>query len=190
MKLERILPFARTLLQTAVQPGTYAVDATAGNGHDTCFLAELVGDTGKVFAFDIQEQAIQATAVRLKENHLADRAQLFKTGHENLLTCLPEDAVGNVTGAVFNLGYLPGGDKDIVTKPNSTIEAIEQLLEIMAIEGIIVLVIYHGHPEGQIERDEVLHYVSTLDQKKAHILRYQFINQANNPPFIVAIEKR
>jgi tRNA A58 N-methylase Trm61 len=190
MKLERILPFARTLLQTAVKPGDYAVDATAGNGHDTCFLAELVGNNGKVFAFDIQAQAIENTMARLKENHLEDRAVVFQTGHENLLQCLPEDAKGKVTGAVFNLGYLPGGDKEIVTKPNSTIEAIEQLLEIMAPEGIIVLVIYHGHPEGQVERDEVLNYASALDQKKAHVLRYQFINQINNPPFIVAIEKR
>lgn len=190
MKLERILPFARTLLQRVVQPGDYAVDATMGNGHDTCFLADLVGDHGKVFAFDIQQQALENTNLRLEEQKLASRASLFHASHDELLNCLPLEAHGKVTGAVFNLGYLPGGDKEIVTKPNSTISAIKQLLEVMAPEGIIVLVIYHGHAEGQIERDEVIEFVTGLDQKHAHVLRYEFINQTNNPPFIIAVEKR
>jgi hypothetical protein len=190
MKLERILPFVRTLLGTAVKPGDYAIDATMGNGHDTCFLANLVGEHGKVFAFDIQEQALVNTKLRLEEQKLEHRAVLFHASHDELLQRLPQEAHGKITGAVFNLGYLPGGDKEIVTRPNSTIAAIEQLLEVMAQEGIIVLVIYHGHPEGQIERDEVIEFVTNLDQKQAHVLRYEFINQKNNPPFIIAVEKR
>lgn len=67
MKLERVLPFARSLLQTAVKEGDYAVDATLGNGHDTCFLAEIVGDSGKVFGFDIQKEAIESSTTRLKK---------------------------------------------------------------------------------------------------------------------------
>ena len=66
---------------------------------------------------------------------------------------IPFEYHGKITGAIFNLGYLPGGDKTIVTKPETTISAIEQLFTIMAPEGIIVLVIYHGHPEGAVERD-------------------------------------
>ena len=69
MKLERVLPFARTLPQTAVKEGDYAVDATLGNGHDTCFLAEIVGDSGKVFGFDIQKEAIESSTTRLKEKN-------------------------------------------------------------------------------------------------------------------------
>ncbi|WP_369902168.1 class I SAM-dependent methyltransferase [Bacillus manliponensis] len=190
MKLERVLPFARKLLQTAVKEGDYAVDATLGNGHDTCFLAEIVGDSGKVFGFDIQKEAIESSANRLQEKGLENRAVLIHDSHDTLLSVLTEEAKGKVTGAVFNLGYLPGGDKEIVTKPNSTIAAIEQLLQVMPPEGIIVLVIYHGHPEGQVERDAVLQFAKNLDQKEAHVLRYGFINQQNNPPFIVAIEKR
>ncbi|EOW9528129.1 class I SAM-dependent methyltransferase [Bacillus cytotoxicus] len=190
MKLERVLPFARTLLQTAVKEGDYAVDATLGNGHDTCFLAEIVGENGKVFGFDIQKEAIENSAARLKEKGLEERTVLIHNSHDTLLSVLPAEAKEKVTGAIFNLGYLPGGDKHIVTKSNSTIAAIEQLLEIMAPEGIIVLVIYHGHPEGKIERDAVLQFAESLDQKQAHVLRYGFINQQNNPPFIVAIEKR
>lgn len=190
MKLERILPFARTLLERAVKEGDYAVDATLGNGHDTCFLAELVGENGKVFGFDIQKEAITNSSTLLQEKGLNERAVLIHDSHDTLIAVLPEEAKGKVTGAIFNLGYLPGGDKNIVTKPNSTLSAIEQLLEVMAPEGIIVLVIYHGHPEGQIERDAVLQFAAEIDQKQAHVLRYGFINQQNNPPFIVAIEKR
>ncbi|WP_242217815.1 class I SAM-dependent methyltransferase [Bacillus cereus group sp. BfR-BA-01380] len=190
MKLERILPFARTLLERAVQEGDYVVDATLGNGHDTCFLAELVGENGKVFGFDIQEEAISNSSARLQEKGLAERTVLIHDSHDALTAVLPENAKGKVTGAIFNLGYLPGGDKSIVTKPNSTLSALQQLLEVMAPEGIIILVIYHGHPEGQIERDAVVKFAGQLDQKEAHVLKYEFMNQQNNPPFIIAIEKR
>lgn len=190
MKLEGILPFARTLLKKAVQSGDSVVDATIGNGHDTLFLAELVGDSGHVFGFDIQEEAIQQTKHRLSQQGHIENISLFHRGHEHILTTIPASFHGRITGAIFNLGYLPGGDKSVVTTAKTTIMAIEQLLEIMAKEGLIVLVIYHGHQEGAVERDELLPFVRQLDQKKVHVLQYQFINQTNHPPFIVAIEKR
>ncbi len=96
---------------------------------------------------------------------------------------------GHIDAAIFNLGYLPKGDKSIVTKPDTTIQAINSLLSLMSIEGIIVLVIYHGHSEGQIEKHALLDYLSTLDQKHAQVLQYQFLNQRNHAPFICAIEK-
>lgn len=187
MKLERILPFARHLLKLAVQQGDIAIDATIGNGHDTLFLSDLVGESGHVFGFDIQTQALENTKNRLEDRK---NVTLHLASHDQLKSLVPTSYHGKITGAIFNLGYLPGGDKQIVTKPHSTIAAIEQLLDIMAQEGIIVLVIYHGHPEGKVERDELLTFVSRLDQQKVHVLKYQFINQQNNPPFIIAIEKR
>jgi 16S rRNA C1402 N4-methylase RsmH len=190
MKLERILPFARSLLELAVKPGDIAVDATVGNGHDTIFLANLTGPAGRIYGFDIQDEAIMSCKTKLKEQDLHEQVTLFHTGHENIMDSIPPLHFGKITGAIFNLGYLPGGDKNIVTVPETTIEAINQLLEIMAPEGIIVIVIYHGHPEGAVERDYLLRYVNSLDQSIAHVLEYRFINQKNNPPFIVAIEKR
>lgn len=189
MKLERILPFARTLLKRAVKEGDIAVDATMGNGHDTVLLAKLVGEKGHVYAFDIQSQALMKTKEQLQQQQLEHRVTLFHKSHSALNEMLPA-ATPPLTGAIFNLGYLPGGDKSIVTTAESTISAIEQLLERMEPEGIIVLVIYHGHPEGALERDALLEYVTGLDQQKAHVLQYQFMNQQNNPPFIIAIEKR
>ena len=166
MKLELCITVCSHSLANGSKEGDYTVDATLGNGHDTCFLAEIVGDNGKVFGFDIQKEAIESSTTRLKEKELFERTVLVHDSHDTLLSVLPEDAKGKVTGAIFNLGYLPGGDKHIVTKPNSTISAIEQLLEVMAPEGIIVLVIYHGHPEGQVERDAVLKFAEELDQNK------------------------
>ncbi len=190
MKLMRILPFARSLIDLAVKEGDIVVDATVGNGHDTLYLAERVGPSGHVFGFDIQAQAIENTTKRLREHHMESRVTLVQASHAELYVHIPSEYKGRITGAMFNLGYLPGGDKQIVTRPNSTIAAIEQLLDIMAPEGVIVLVIYHGHPEGAIERDALLQYVSAIDQQRAHVIRYEFMNQVNYPPFIVAIEKR
>ncbi|SFA39716.1 Putative rRNA methylase [Parageobacillus thermantarcticus] len=190
MKLAKILPFTRTLMDLAVNEGDIAVDATVGNGHDTLYLAQRVGESGHVFGFDIQKEAIAATTARLQEHNMLKRVTLFQASHDQLIEKIPAIYHGRITGAMFNLGYLPGGDKRIVTKPDSTIRAIEQLLQIMAKEGIIVIVVYHGHPEGAVERDALLHYTKAIDQKRAHVLKYEFINQMNNPPFIIALEKR
>jgi predicted methyltransferase len=190
MILERVLPFARNLLSATVKHGDIAIDATLGNGHDTLFLAQLVGENGRVYGFDIQEDAIFNTRERLETHNLQERVTLFKQGHETVSNVIPPVHYGRVKGAVFNLGYLPGGDKTIVTRPKTTIKAIEGLLDALAPEGIIVLVIYHGHREGAVERDYILRYVERLDQNYVHVLRYQFMNGINNPPFIIALEKR
>ncbi|KIL77845.1 class I SAM-dependent methyltransferase [Bacillus badius] len=190
MKMEGILPFARLLLEKAVMKGSAAIDATVGNGHDTVFLARLVGEEGRVFGFDIQEKALINTTSRLKEQGLNEQVTLFDRGHEQAASCIPPEWKSRLTGAVFNLGYLPKGDKSIVTKPETTITAVKQIFEMLVPGGIIVLVIYHGHEEGREEKEKLIDFVEKIDQQKAHVLRYEFINQANNPPFILAIEKR
>ncbi|MCG1021947.1 tRNA (mnm(5)s(2)U34)-methyltransferase [Sutcliffiella horikoshii] len=190
MKLERVLPYSKKILNLAVSEGDIAVDCTVGNGHDTLFLAELVGDTGHVYGFDIQHEAIKNTEDLLVEHAVGSRVSLFEASHAELLDRIPSEKHDQIRGAIFNLGYLPGGDKGIVTVPESTINAVDKLLSVMKKEAVIVIVVYHGHPEGQVERDALLDYVTKLDQKKAHVLQYRFMNQVNNPPFIIAIEKK
>lgn len=185
MKLQRVLQYAQHLLNEAIEEGDTVVDATAGNGHDTLFLAQLVGDHGQVFAFDIQKEAVDATLHRLLDNALEHRAVVLKDGHENVGKYVDKP----VSAAIFNLGYLPGSDHGVVTKPNTTIQAIEELLKLLKVGGMIILVIYHGHEGGKVEKDAVIEYVSTLPQKYVHVLRYEFLNQQNDPPFIVALEK-
>lgn len=190
MNVDGILPFARILLEKVVPEGSVAVDATAGNGHDTLFLAKLVGAKGTVYAFDVQQAALEATRKRLLAENEEKQVQLIHKGHEHVSESIALHHHGEIAAAIFNLGYLPGGNKAIVTTPENTISAIEQLLSLLKPGGIIVLVIYHGHPEGQAERDALLSYVQHLPQEQVHVLQYQFINQKNNPPFILAIEKR
>ncbi|MCP3762434.1 methyltransferase domain-containing protein [Domibacillus sp. A3M-37] len=190
MILEGILPFARLLIQKTVSDKNYFVDATAGNGHDTLFLANLAGGDGHVFAFDVQHRAIENTTVRLQNAGIADRASLFHAGHEQAQTLIPESYHGKLNAAIFNLGCLPKGDKSIITKPDTTIDAVHQLFQMIKPGGLIVLVIYLGHDGGADERDAVVQYAASLDQQTAHVMQYGFINQMNTPPLIVAIEKR
>lgn len=190
MHLLPIIPFAHTLLRQAVQKGDIVVDGTVGNGHDTLFLAKLVGKDGKVYGFDIQEQAIHTTFERLKTEGEEKQVVLFQRGHEHISESIPTEHHGNIAAAIYNLGYLPKGDKSIITKPETTIASVEQLLKMLKRNGIIVLVIYHGHEGGKEERDALLHYVTQLEQEHYHVLKYSFINQKNYPPFIIAIEKK
>lgn len=185
MKLQRVLQYAQQLLKDSIEEGDTVVDATAGNGHDTLFLAQLVGDHGQVYAFDVQKKAVDATLHRLLDHSLEHRALVLHKGHELVAHYVQKP----VAAAIFNLGYLPGSDHDIITRPNTTIQAIEALLDLLKIGGIIVLVIYHGHEGGKEERDAVIDYVRTLPQKSVHVLQYQFLNQQNDPPFVIALEK-
>ncbi|MED4788473.1 class I SAM-dependent methyltransferase [Bacillus atrophaeus] len=189
MMLKKILPYSKELLQMAADKGSIVVDATMGNGHDTLFLAKLVGENGHVYAFDIQESALAATRERLGEEYVP-RVTLFHKSHDKIAESLPPEADGRVAAAIFNLGYLPGGDKSVTTHGASTIKAIEQLLAMMKEDGLIVLVVYHGHPEGKAEKEELLAYCRNIDQQTARVLSYGYLNQQNDPPFIIAIEKK
>jgi SAM-dependent methyltransferase len=190
MLLERILPYTKTLLRQAVSEGDIAIDATCGNGNDTLFLAQLVGDSGHVYGFDIQKEAIENTDKLLSKNNVRKQVTLFQKSHDTFPSLLPITHLAKIKAAIFNLGYLPKGDKSIVTTPETTISAVKELFRHMPSGGLIILVVYHGHPGGEREKDALLEYVETLEQKKANVLKYQFINQINHPPFIVAIEKK
>ncbi|MRG85229.1 class I SAM-dependent methyltransferase [Salinibacillus xinjiangensis] len=189
MTLKSALQFSHHLLTESVEEGDFVVDATVGNGHDTVFLSKLVGTNGTVLGIDIQTQAIENTKKRLKEEKITN-VQLLQDSHGNLESYIPNEKHGNIGGAVFNLGYLPGSDKSIITKPDSTIGAIQSLLPHLLPKKQIVLVVYYGHEGGDKEKDELLTLVSSLDQNQFSVLQYGFINQKNNPPFVVAIEKR
>lgn len=184
MKLQRVLQYAQQLLKDSVEEGDTVVDATAGNGHDTLFLAQLVGDEGQVYAFDVQKEAVDATLHRLLDHGLEHRVLVLNKGHEEVANFVHK----KVAAAIFNLGYLPGGNHDIITKPSTTIQAIEDLLKLLKVGGLIILVIYHGHPGGKEERDTVIDFVSQLPQKYVHVLKYEFLNQQNDPPFVSALE--
>ena len=184
MKLLRILPFAKKLMGETIVAGEIVIDATTGNGNDTLYLAELVGDSGRVFAFDIQQAALDTTLQRLGE--LSERVSLILDSHEHVKKYVD----GQIGGAVFNLGYLPHSeDLSIVTTPDSTIKAIHTMLGMLKKGGIIAVSIYDGHEGGGEERDALLAYVKSLHQSHVHVVRYELLNQRNNPPFLILLEK-
>ncbi|BCJ86770.1 rRNA methyltransferase [Effusibacillus dendaii] len=166
-----------------------AVDATVGNGHDTLFLAECVGANGLVYGFDIQSAAIEAASNRLSDARLLQRVVLLEAGHERLAEMLPQDTKGNLQAVMFNLGYLPGGDKSVITRADTTVRALQTALEWLAPQGVITCVIYPGHPGGAEESDRVLQWARTVDQRQAQVLWYRFLNQQNRPPTLLAISR-
>ncbi|GAA0588223.1 class I SAM-dependent methyltransferase [Virgibacillus siamensis] len=187
--IKGIINYSHYLLETAVEKGDTVIDATCGNGHDTLFLSKLVGETGHVFGFDIQEQAVINTQNRLTKNRLTN-TDIIQDSHSNFIHHIPVDKLTRLGGAIFNLGYLPGSDKSIITRSESTILAIEGILSHLKQNGLVVLVIYHGHEGGTEEKEQLMRYTRLLDQKMFHVLYYGFINQKNDPPFILAIQKR
>ena len=138
---------AHELLRAQLCPGDIAIDATAGNGHDTLFLAQAVGPCGRVHGFDIQPAAILATRARLAAAGAAAPAELHLAGHEQMARLLPA-LCGKVAAVTFNLGYLPGADHATTTGTNSTLEALEQALTLLRSGGALSVLAYRGHPGG------------------------------------------
>jgi hypothetical protein len=184
--LEQAPQFSHSLLKEIIEPGDFVVDATMGNGNDSEFLAKLVGEEGHVLAFDVQALAVENTRTRLENKNLLHQSQLELMGHEEVGKFLNHD----LKAAIFNLGYLPQSDKSIITRPNTTVTALEAMTTHLVSYGRIVLVVYYGHEGGLDERNAVLDYVKTIPQEYYHVLKYEFINQTHEPPFIICIEKR
>lgn len=168
-----------------VKEGDTVVDATCGNGNDTAFLAELVGEKGKVYGFDIQDRALSNTKKRLDGLGLTERVELIKDGHENMDKYINTP----VKAVMFNLGYLPGGDHSIGTKPETTVHAINKAMNLLTKGGVVVVVIYYGGDSGFEEKDRIMEFLIGIDQKEYIVMKTEFINQANCPPILVCIEK-
>ncbi|MED0676715.1 class I SAM-dependent methyltransferase [Aneurinibacillus thermoaerophilus] len=184
-RLPRITEMAHRLLAERVKAGDTVVDATAGNGHDTLFLAGLVGETGMVHAYDIQEAAIQATAARLEKAGMSDCVVLHHASHTEISAlAAPLQAV------IFNLGYLPGSNKTIITRADSTLQAVQAALSRLVSGGIVLLVVYRGHAGGEEEAAVLEAYVRKLPAREFLVLKYEYINPENQPPYILAIEKK
>lgn len=183
--LKNSVGLSHVLVSRVVRDGDTVVDATCGNGKDTLFLARLVGEQGRVYAIDIQPKAITNTKKLLEENGLSARMVLIQDDHRFIDRYVNE----TIKAVMFNLGYLPGGKKDIITRPDSTVGAIKSVLPLLAIGGLVTLVVYTRHPGGREEMERVVEFVSALDQTRFHVIKMEFLNQVNEPPQLVAIQK-
>lgn len=179
------LGISKGICESKLSEGDIAVDCTMGNGNDTAFLCSLVGEKGKVYAFDIQEEAVINTRRKLQELKLLERAELILDGHQNIDKYMKEQ----VQLVIFNLGYLPKGNHDITTQEETTIEAVQKSLAILKPDGIILLIVYSGHENGKQEKKALDSFTSILNQKEFNVAKICLTNQINSPPELICIEK-
>lgn len=155
-----------------------ALDATLGNGGDCDFLSE---NFQKVYAFDIQSSAIENYKNRNKNN-----VNLILDSHENIEEYINEE----IDVAIYNLGFLPGGDKEITTLAESTLKSIKETLKILKNGGFALIAVYVGHNEGQRESEELLKYASSLPKNSFGVMLHRVINRSENAPYLLVIEKK
>ena len=161
------------------------IDATCGNGKDSLFLANLV-KKGRLFCYDIQKESIDKTTSFLKENSInLEKVTFFNDSHETF-SKIPH--LSKIKLIIYNLGYLPGGDKTITTKKKSTLSSIKEALELIIPLGAISISIYSGHKEGAVEKTAIFKLLEALDKKKFIIATHQWETK-NNAPCLVWITK-
>ena len=166
------LDIIKRVISENVREGDICIDATAGRGNDTLFMAQLVGESGHVTAFDIQQDAVDSTKKLLEENGVSHRADVLLKSHSEM-------------DALF--GWLPKGDHSVSTKKETSIEAIEKGLRLLKKDGIMTLIIYYGRDTGFEERDAILEYLPTIDSEKYTVLEMPFVNRPNCPPIPIII---
>ena len=176
---------AHKLCALKIKPGDTVIDCTMGNGNDTVLLCRLAGAAGKVYAFDIQERALAATGQRLEDLGLRAAAELILDGHQHIDKYVTDKA----DLIIFNLGYLPGGDHELTTLEDATLEAVRKSLALLKPGGLILIVVYPGHESGRREKEALAEMTSRLDQKEYQVILVNFTNQASFPPELICIEK-
>lgn len=179
--IQNVIPFVHDFLIKTVNKDEYTIDATCGNGNDTLFLSAI---SKHVYAFDIQQLAINNTNTILKESNI-DNVTLIHDSHDTFEHYIDKD----IKAITYNLGYLPGSDKSISTSSSSTIRSIENGLKILSQYGVITIVCYVGHKGGQQEADKIEEYINLLSNREFKVIKYQFLN-VKMPPYVLIIEKQ
>jgi SAM-dependent methyltransferase len=172
-------------LRERLTAGDRAIDATCGNGQDTLLLAELVGAEGKVWAFDIQAEALSTTKECLVAADLAGRVILVLAGHERMAEFVAEP----VKAIIFNLGYLPTGGREIKTSAESTLAALELGKMLLSPSGIILVAVYTGHEGGEAEWSAVKGWAEALPPLEYNVWQSRQLNRSEKAPFLVMAEK-
>ncbi|MEM7673639.1 MAG: class I SAM-dependent methyltransferase [Verrucomicrobiota bacterium] len=184
----RLTERVHAALSEKLQPGDFAVDATMGNGHDTLHLSKLIGPDGKVWAFDIQDAALERTRERLEQAHQVN-ASLICANHSELEKHLPRDALGVIKAVVFNLGYLPGQDKSITTEASSTLAAIQSAIRVLAQGGVLEILCYTGHSQGLEEWLALETWISNRLPESVTVSIMSPYDATRRPPVWLEIEK-
>ena len=168
-----------------IREGDTVVDATMGNGKDTLFLCELVGESGHVYAFDVQAEAVERTRERVDEAGFSERTTLLLAGHETMKEHVPE----GVQAIMFNLGWLPGAQHVVTTQTETTLKAVSAALDLIAPGGIVTVCVYPGHEEGTRELEALKAYVSGLSVRTFNVLYHSFVNASSQTPQLFLIQR-
>ncbi len=178
---------AHQIVGAQLRSGDVAVDATVGNGHDTEFLARIVGPSGRVYGFDLQGTALDTTRDRLDRAGVGGNVTLIHAGHEEMSSRLPADASGSVGAVMFNLGYLPGSDRSLVTRPETTVPAVEAAISVLRPGGILSVLVYTGHPGGTAEL-EALRRQSAAWRERGFQVAVETRDAPHSPVLFTAIK--
>ncbi len=170
----------KELLAEHIGSGNVVADFTMGNGNDTLWLAQRVGENGKVYAFDIQEAAVANTEKLLREKGYLDRCTLIQDSHHKLAEYIEDE----LDAGIFNLGFLPGGDKRITTLRETTLPAIQAAIGKIKPGGCLLVAVYPGHEEGNIEGKLICEMLADRDQKELSAYRFNVLNAPTSPYFI------
>ncbi|WP_295252386.1 class I SAM-dependent methyltransferase [Veillonella sp.] len=199
-----VVQFQHIFWDEQLKSAKTVVDATAGNGHDLVYLAQHCLPGSTLWGIDKQAKAIEASTKRLR-GRTDITYHLVHGTHEDILATGNAAAahndgsaantkfnttITNIDLLIFNLGYLPGSDHTMMTKPDSTIQAIKGGLDLLNPKGLITIVTYPGTPEGEREDEAVCEFISTLPQKSYDVANWKLINQANKPPILYIIKGR
>ena len=178
------LTIVHDFLRRHVRPGAFCIDATAGRGRDTALLCRLVGEQGRVLAFDIQDDAIRQTRALLESEGL--RAEVIQDSHANMAQYA---SPGTVDCIVFNFGRLPGGDPKIFTTAASSLPAIDAGLGLLRSGGIMALALYYGKENGYDEKNAILSHLKSINDRVFTVLACDWLNRRNDPPLPIFIWK-
>lgn len=178
------LQIAHDHLRRILKAGDSALDATAGNGHDSLFLAECIGENGELFAFDIQAAAIAESRRRLEDHGVSCAVHWIHDSHAEIGTYI----TGPLQGALFNLGYLPGGDKSLITRGESTLRALRQLEPLMGPGAGLSIVAYVGHDGGWSEYEQVKEWAESQAKSEWSFFEWRRLNR-DNAPIVIMGEK-
>lgn len=185
MKILSAVKMAHFLLKGRLATADAVIDATAGNGQDTLFLALHTPDNTIIRAFDIQQDALDKTQKVLEAHSLANKVKLVLDSHANMAKyCMePADII------MFNLGYLPGGTHTVTTITETTAEAVKAGLDLLKAGGIMTVAAYPGHPEGKRELASLQQILQNISQRSYTVACWHMVNQVNSPPVLYVIEK-
>lgn len=173
---------AHKRIRSILLPGDIVIDATVGNGYDTLFLADCIQPGGRVFGFDIQEAALISTRNKLAQGELAEYVELIQASHSDMIANIKPAYRGQIKAIMFNLGYLPGSDKTITTQAQSTLVALNQALDLLALNGIISVMAYPGHPGGNTETQQVTEWFEQLRSLSCDVISLNSLKASPTTP--------